>query len=59
MIYILRFFIKIVLIRVPDLKIDYCTFFSSPEFLHFDFLSGDVGGTTFFLRFVGETSLVG
>ena len=39
-------FIRIMLIRILSLKNDSCIFFSSLEFLHFDFLSGDGGATT-------------
>ena len=44
--FILRFFIRIMLIEIPSLKNDSCMSFSSLEFLHFDFLSGDDGATT-------------
>ena len=34
------------LIEIPSPKNDSCMSFSSLEFLHFDFLSGDDGATT-------------
>ena len=39
-------FVRIMLIRILSLKNDSCIFFSSVEFLHFDFLSGDGRATT-------------
>ena len=48
-------FTRIMLIRVLSLKKDSCIFFSSLEFLHFDFLSGD-GGTTTWTKFMCNLS---
>ena len=41
--------------RIPSFKNDSCIFFSSLEFLHFDFLSG-VGGATTWTIFMGNLS---
>ena len=55
------FYYKIMLIRILSLKNDSCIFFSALEFLHFDFLSGDSGATTWtkfvcnISCFIGET----
>ena len=48
-------FIRIMLIRILSLKNDSCIFFSSLEFLHFDFLSGD-GGATTWAKFICNVS---
>ena len=40
------YFVRIMLIRILSFKNDSCIFFSSLEFLHFDFLGGDDGATT-------------
>ena len=50
-------FIKIMLIRILSLKNDSYIFFSSLEFSHFDFLSGD-GGATISTKFMCNLSFL-